>query len=486
MAEPRRNRNRVLTGWVIGLIVALAVVAEVFVAWPGIDLWVSRAVFVEGEGFWLQNTPVSYFVDKDFRRILTVVLILVIVAAIVAGIWRRPVLGFTGREYAYVILSLAIGAGLIVNEGYKSFSGRARPKDVVEFGGPLAFSPAFVSGDQCRQNCSFVSGDAAMGFGFLAFALVAGRRRRWAIPLALSFGTLWALQRIVQGKHFLSDVVVASLVSTLVVLVLYELVIVRRLGPADLAVGVRRLAGRGADGRHRAVKERRPAPGDQRGQQHVAQVVPGGADDGKGRDRGEPRGDADDAGIGIGEGERRGDGDDRLRAAGEERVGDGVGGDGAGAAGERGEPLARGVAAEQDVGRADEHGRPGPGDDDEQQPAGVVPHPLGGGGEHRQAGPGDERQPAEAGDGGDRDRVGDEGGALADPPRRGLGQLAEKAGQRLIDEQEAQHERAEDAKAHGGREAAGETGGDGEGRRRGHGAPYPGPAAVSRTEGPRR
>jgi lipid A 4'-phosphatase len=63
--------------------------------------------------------------------------------------------------------------------------------------------------DQCQRNCSFPSGHAALGFFFVAIGFVVGRHRgRW-MRAGVALGTMLGCVRIVQGGHFLSDVVFA-------------------------------------------------------------------------------------------------------------------------------------------------------------------------------------------------------------------------------------------------------------------------------------
>jgi lipid A 4'-phosphatase len=116
------------------------------------------------------------------------------------------------------MLVLVIGPGLIVNSTLKENFGRARPRDVMEFGGSKQFTPAFVICHECNKNCSFSSGDAAGGFFAitLAFAL---SRRRVVFVAALLFGAAISLARIAAGAHFFSDTVV----SFFVVLILSDL-----------------------------------------------------------------------------------------------------------------------------------------------------------------------------------------------------------------------------------------------------------------------
>jgi lipid A 4'-phosphatase len=115
-----------------------------------------------------------------------------------------------------------VGAGLIVNTGLKDNFGRARPKDVAEFGGAKQFTPAYFISRECKTNCSFSSGDAAGGFFAIALALALSRRRAMlAVAVAVGVGALVSLARIASGAHFFSDTVVSFFVMLIVSDALY-------------------------------------------------------------------------------------------------------------------------------------------------------------------------------------------------------------------------------------------------------------------------
>jgi lipid A 4'-phosphatase len=133
---------------------------------------------------------------------------------------RRKVWGVDGRKLAYVLLVLVLGAGLLVNVILKDNFGRARPRDVEEFGGSLHFTPAYVITSECDRNCSFASGDAAGAFFALAFVLASSRRR--AVSAAgIGFGVLVSAARIASGAHWFSDTVVSFFIMLIVADALY-------------------------------------------------------------------------------------------------------------------------------------------------------------------------------------------------------------------------------------------------------------------------
>jgi lipid A 4'-phosphatase len=194
-------------------IVVGAVVALLFLTVdPDIDLAVSRWFYSAGLGFPLEHLRLFNLVMKGLP-------VLVIGAAVLAGLLgiagafsHRVWLSITPRLAAYLVLSLALGPGLLVNTLLKDHWGRARPHQIVEFGGGAHFSPALLLSDQCARNCSFPSGHAALAFWLVAFAsLVPGRWRTITVLIALTIGVLVGLMRIAQGGHFLSDVIAAAI-----------------------------------------------------------------------------------------------------------------------------------------------------------------------------------------------------------------------------------------------------------------------------------
>ena len=92
----------------------------------------------------------------------------------------------------------------------KNFWGRARPGDVLELGGKDNFSAWYQISDACTSNCSFVSGDAAVGFSLIALYLVSDNLKY--VYLSIIFGFILGLIRIAEGGHFLSDVIFSAII----------------------------------------------------------------------------------------------------------------------------------------------------------------------------------------------------------------------------------------------------------------------------------
>lgn len=200
-------------------------------AWfPQIDLAVSRLFYdTETSTFLLANR----FWVKSIAWIVGIGSLGFVCLCVLLYLTNR----FTGKRYFYMngrlavyfVLVFAIGPALVVNYGFKDHWGRARPRDTVEFGGTKEFTPYYVPADQCESDCSFMSGHTARSFYFISIVfavwhLALSARLRYALLfLALSYGSVAALMRIMEGRHFLSDVSASALTVTYIAWVLFRL-----------------------------------------------------------------------------------------------------------------------------------------------------------------------------------------------------------------------------------------------------------------------
>lgn len=217
---------RLLLFGALSLVAIGLATAAVFLTRPDIDLAVA-SMFADGSsGFPLRHHPVPKFFNA-LINILALIVALGCIAGLTLAIrLRMAIAGLWARQYAFLLASLIAGPGLIANALFKENWGRARPRQVLEFGGTAEFSPPLLIADQCSSNCSFVSGDASMGFFFLALAMVTpARHRKFAIAAALAFGSFIGFMRIIQGAHFLSDVIFAGVFVSLTIALLYRIML---------------------------------------------------------------------------------------------------------------------------------------------------------------------------------------------------------------------------------------------------------------------
>ncbi|MBC2836948.1 phosphatase PAP2 family protein [Paragemmobacter straminiformis] len=212
----------------------LAILAMLpFVIFPRLDLAVSDLFFAKG---WM-DSPASEGIRFALWRLSGVVLLAAFVLWLLALVRKRAILRGPARLWGLIVLTYALGPGLLVDTLLKRHWGRARPADVAEFGGSLTYSPPWWPSDQCLSNCSFVSGEVSGATATaIALLLVLGLWRDRLSPLALrvlavlaaALPLVTALQRLSTGRHFLSDTLFAMLFTLLLASLLHRALIRRK------------------------------------------------------------------------------------------------------------------------------------------------------------------------------------------------------------------------------------------------------------------
>lgn len=233
------------------LIALLVAVGVAFALRPDLDLAVAHAFYDHG-GF-VGASPLARFVRLVFRVGPFVVLAIYVIpylqnrfgaraqawlaaqgprfALAARGAervnrWLAPAARWApnGRAVFFLVASITIGSGLIVNLGMKDHLHRPRPVQTQDFGGQNEFRPWYRFDGGCRKNCGFPSGEASSGFWMVAPALlVPPPWRGAAIGGALAFGATASLLRLAFGGHYLSDVLIGALISLIVVFALRRL-----------------------------------------------------------------------------------------------------------------------------------------------------------------------------------------------------------------------------------------------------------------------
>jgi lipid A 4'-phosphatase len=124
----------------------------------------------------------------------------------------------SGRAALLVVMTLALGPGLLVNGILKETWARPRPGMVTEFGGDLAFMPWWDPRGSCDSNCSFVSGETSSAVWMMAPAMVVPPPWRFvAIGAAGLYAVVFGFIRLLAGGHFLTDVIFATIFTGLVI-----------------------------------------------------------------------------------------------------------------------------------------------------------------------------------------------------------------------------------------------------------------------------
>jgi membrane-associated PAP2 superfamily phosphatase len=127
-----------------------------------------------------------------------------------------------------IILTMLIAPGVITNLILKNYTGRPRPRDVVEFNGTMNFKQPLELGIP-GKGFSFPCGHCTMGFFFYAAYLIL-RKKNAAVSFAvlggsLLYGTAMGFGRMAQGGHFASDVIWAAAITLITAEVLHVFVV---------------------------------------------------------------------------------------------------------------------------------------------------------------------------------------------------------------------------------------------------------------------
>ena len=187
------------------------------------DIFFSELFYYGNSQFLLQSYDLISII---FRRFLLPFLVMYIFILPIVGI-IFPIhkvffdFRFSFKDIVFIWASGIITLVLVVNVLLKNAWGRVRPNDILQFGGEDIFTPWYKLGDSCVSNCSFVSGDASVGFMLIIFYFIT--KKIIFFYLAISFGLALGFIRIIAGGHFFSDIIFSQIVVTTTVTASYIL-----------------------------------------------------------------------------------------------------------------------------------------------------------------------------------------------------------------------------------------------------------------------
>ncbi|WP_422041342.1 phosphatase PAP2 family protein [Roseibium sp.] len=220
---------RKIAGWcrahpMVCVTIYIAAVSAFFLAFPRVDFLVSGLLYSETAGFWAQNDAFL----RDVRhlgpflvRVIAISCVAVLVLKLLAP-GRPPILPL--RQPLFLLTTLIMGPGVLVNTILKDNWGRPRPRYVEEFGGDLPHQPVWVISDHCERNCSFVSGEASAAIWLTSVAfLVPASWRKATLCFVLPLCVILSANRVAFGGHFFSDTLISWGVTLLLILAVYHL-----------------------------------------------------------------------------------------------------------------------------------------------------------------------------------------------------------------------------------------------------------------------
>jgi membrane-associated PAP2 superfamily phosphatase len=217
----------VTRNWLLASVAVGVLVGVLFAAFPFWDLEIA--------GLFFDPTAAKFPLSIDYsaniiRRIANWIPFLLLAPAVFV-LLRKLALPSSKMLMApsvvvFLVGSFLLGPGLTSNLLLKENWGRPRPNFVQQFAGSETFQPWWHPSSACKRNCSFVSGEASQAFWTVAPASLAPPQiRPFALGGAVLFGTAVGAMRVVFGRHFVTDIVFAGVITVAIVMALYRLLL---------------------------------------------------------------------------------------------------------------------------------------------------------------------------------------------------------------------------------------------------------------------
>jgi lipid A 4'-phosphatase len=216
------------------LAIALIIFFAAFSLFPEIDLKFSGLFYNEAEKFFLRENVITQTIYYSVR-VFTVLILGICLFVIIYDYlkkkniklplqkladWKRGLVKISSKTALYLFLVIVITPGILVHNVFKPIWDRARPVNVKEFGGVYEFTPIYklFAG---QDGNSFPSGHASMAFAMIALIYaVSEKNRRKTLCLTTSYALIASLGRVMQGGHFLSDVIFSAIITLITIILL--------------------------------------------------------------------------------------------------------------------------------------------------------------------------------------------------------------------------------------------------------------------------
>ena len=186
-----------------------------------VDIWFTEIFYKGNNQFFVQHYLVSkvYFYEFFIRDVfLPLIVIFLLFFPIVIKFSRYLknkfiLFDFKTTDICFIWASTIIMT-FVISFLLKDLWGRARPVDTIAFGGEKVFTPWWVYSTECLDNCSFVSGDASVGFFIACIYYITNNIKFFYISIL--FGLIIGIVRVGAGAHFLSDVLMSFVVINVI------------------------------------------------------------------------------------------------------------------------------------------------------------------------------------------------------------------------------------------------------------------------------
>ena len=207
------------------LLIAL-IAATLLCVLSDVDIRASSMFYRPGVGFPIGNRQPWRFLYR-YGEYPTFAIGSVAILLVIAG-FVRPSLARFRRQASFLVLLLIIGPGIVANSIFKDHWGRPRPRQLVMFGGSMPFHQPWQPGP-VPKNASFPAGHPTVAFYLSAPYFILREKKRYQSLFwlwgGILYGFVMGMARIIQGGHFVTDVIWSAGVVYLTAIVLSYLLL---------------------------------------------------------------------------------------------------------------------------------------------------------------------------------------------------------------------------------------------------------------------
>ena len=195
------------------LILHTFITSGIFIYYPKIDVIVSSIFFSANKDKFYFKYNIVFIFFSECAYYLMFFLLLYYVTTVVVKFFNQKVF----KHESIFILTFFIASIVIIQFFSKYYFGRSRPCNILEFGGSKQFTIACMTSNQCHSNCSFGSFHTSISIMIFISSFQSSDRIKKIIVTFVTFlAIIFSLIRIIQGKHFLSDVVISACITIII------------------------------------------------------------------------------------------------------------------------------------------------------------------------------------------------------------------------------------------------------------------------------
>lgn len=197
----------------IEIFVALAILAALTLPFylTDLDVRLQSYFYKRGAGWYLAKTQPWDFLYR-YSSLPALLATIVALFAYLYSFASQKVSKYS-KIALFLVLTMLVGPGIIVNAILKDNYGRPRPRQIVQFDGTKNYLLPWEKGDTGKGK-SFPCGHCTMGFYWFAIYFILRNKNRkaayWVFIVATLYGAALGAARMIQGGHFASDAIWAG------------------------------------------------------------------------------------------------------------------------------------------------------------------------------------------------------------------------------------------------------------------------------------